>query len=137
MKENSVKKTEYGNIAITRNAVGQVLMRAVEKHRHNVMLSNRKGRVIGKITRLSGYNQIDDMEIFFDDDGAVSVKVYLVIRFGASITRTCVHIVDDIHSGLVSVMGREPKVVTVAVKGILSKNLAKRNIEVSRSYGDK
>ncbi|MFQ7473681.1 MAG: hypothetical protein ACLRLX_05695, partial [Anaerovoracaceae bacterium] len=53
-------------------------------------------------------------------------------HFGASIKRNTGKIIDYIYEYMEKIIGIKPKNVKVIVTGTLSKNIAKRHIEVSR-----
>ncbi|MEA4923494.1 MAG: Asp23/Gls24 family envelope stress response protein [Eubacteriaceae bacterium] len=134
MADNSVTTTEYGKITVTRHAVGLVVLEAVKKQRKKVHISNHKGRITGLMGRISGMDDIDNIDITFDEKGVPSIKFFVIIRFGSSITRTTNSLIEDIHNGVRTFLGVEPDSISVVVAGMISKNIAKRNIEVSRRY---
>ncbi|MFR6257497.1 MAG: Asp23/Gls24 family envelope stress response protein, partial [Anaerovoracaceae bacterium] len=67
-----------------------------------------------------------------EEDGDIYIKVYIVMHFGASIKRNTGKIIDYIYEYMEKIIGIKPKNVKVIVTGTLSKNIAKRHIEVSR-----
>lgn len=134
MNENRITETEYGEIMVTTHAVGTLILDIIDQFDGKVLLSNHKGRVSGLVSRLSGSDGIDNMEISFSDDGTPEIKIYVVIRFGTSIAKTTNKIIEDIHAAVTTVFGREPSSIFVVVSGTISKNIARRNIEVSKYY---
>ncbi|MGI6736545.1 MAG: Asp23/Gls24 family envelope stress response protein [Anaerovoracaceae bacterium] len=135
--ENCVIKTEYGAITLTREAIGQVIMKVLRNYQGRVHVSNHRGRLLGLRDRLSRVDEIDNMEIRFDESGIVSVRIYIVMRFGLSISRITGMMIREIHDALTRVMGKEPAEICIVVAGVLSKNLVPRHIEISRRYDEK
>ena len=58
--------------------------------------------------------------------------VYIVVKFGCSISQVTNEIIDYIYDKMETIMGERPEKVTVVVTGSVSKNIARRHIEVSR-----
>lgn len=133
MYENSKTTNEYGTIVITRAAVSRIILRCVSEFTERFILTNRKGRMFNPISRL-GYDESDHLDVAFDEAGAPEIRVYGIIRFGASITATCRELIDRIRSRIRTVTGRDPISITIVVKGTISKNIVPRHIEVSKYY---
>jgi uncharacterized alkaline shock family protein YloU len=64
------------------------------------------------------------------------VKIYILVRFGSSIGKVCEDIDSDFRAALPQIIGVDVGKLTIIVKGLLSKNISKRNIEVTTHAGD-
>lgn len=137
MIEQNVTKTEYGNITVTRHAIGLLVSKKVKEFNGKVLLSNHKGKIMGIVSKLGRVDEIDNMDITFDENGAPDIKIFVIIRFGTSIAKTTNTLIENIHSSVTTVLGQEPAGISVVVAGMISKNIAKRNIEVSKRYDDR
>ncbi len=71
------------------------------------------------------------MEITLSENG-LDIRVFVVLRFGTSITQVTNRLADDIHSRIKTMTGMEPNSVAIVVTGMISKNIAPRHIEVTR-----
>ena len=69
---------------------------------------------------------------FIQDEESYDLKIYIVMKFGASIKKTTSEIIDSVYENAEKILSKAPRSVTVIVTGVLSKNIAKRHIEVSR-----
>jgi len=134
MAENSNITTEYGNILITKNVIGKIVLDVVAEYRGKVLISNHKGKFTGIVGRLSGVDEISNMEILFDKDGVPDIKIYVIIRFGTSITKVTHSLIEKIQKKIYTLIERDPASISVVVAGTISKNIAKRNIEIMKRY---
>lgn len=123
-------ETEIGTISITKNVIGKIITDAVDAFHGKVIISNHRGKIPRLVSKLGGMDETSNMEINFGEDG-IDVRVFIVIRFGTSITMVTNQLVDEIHETISIMTGREPNSVAVVVSGIISKNVAKRHIEVT------
>ena len=126
-----IVETELGCISIGKSAIGKIITEAVDKFEGRVIISNHKGKVPGLVSKIGGLDDIANMEINFGDLG-IDIRVYIVLRFGTSITKVTNQLVDEIHEKIKAMTGAEPNSVAVVVTGMISKNLARRHIEVTR-----
>ena len=76
-------------------------------------------------------DDINNMEINYGENG-LDLRIFVVLRFGTSITQVANQLVDDIHEKTKETIGIEPNSVAVVVTGMISKNIARRHIEVTR-----
>ena len=97
---------------------------------------NYKGKyknvVPGLASRMNLYGEESgSIQINRSDEG-IEISVCIVVRFGVSIRNITGQIIDSIYDDMEKILREKPKKVTVIVTGTLSKNIAKRHIEVSR-----
>lgn len=128
--------TKLGNIHFSNSVVNKVVTEAVESCGGKAEILNYKGRYKHVVPGIASWMNLYDEEAggihVKEEDGDIFIKVYIVIHFGASIKRTTNKIIDYIYEHMEKIMDVRPKNVKVIVTGTLSKNIAKRHIEVSR-----
>lgn len=128
-------ETKLGNIHFSHSIINKIVMEAVEGSEGKAMIHNYKGKYKNVVPDLaSKINLYDEeagsIEVTETEEG-LEIKVYVVLRFGASIKETTVRIIKHIYADVEKIMGARPAKVTVVITGILSKNIARRHIEVS------
>lgn len=123
-------KTDLGEISIAKQVIGKIVVDAVDAFDGKVMISNHKGKISKVAARIGGSDETSQMEITFGEQG-IDVRLFIVIRFGTSITMVTNQLIDEIHNNISLMMGKEPNSVSVVVAGMISKNVAKRHIEVT------
>lgn len=124
-------ETDLGTITVNKAAIGKIIIEAAEKFDGKVIISNHKGKVPGLVSKFGGMDEINNMEIELTENG-LNIRVFVVLRFGTSITRVTNQMVDEIHKNIKAMAGMEPNSVAVVVTGVLSKHVAPRHIEVTR-----
>lgn len=123
--------TDLGTITVTKWVIGKIILDIVEEFEGKVIISNHKGKVPGIVSKISGMDEINTMELDMTEEG-LDIRIFVVLRFGTSITRTTNLLVDTIHERIKELTGIAPNSVAVVVTGMISKNIAPRHIEVSR-----
>lgn len=113
-------ETKYGKIHFSHNIIGRIAANAVECCDGKAVLQNYRGGI-----------NAGSVEVIENED-SFSLKIYVVIKFGTSIKKITAGIIDSIYENTEKILGIKPQKVTVIVTGVLSKNIARRHIEVSR-----
>ena len=129
-------ETKFGDIRFSANIINRIVEKAVEGCDNKVMLHNYKGALKdvmpGWASKMNLYDEsAGSVEVINSEDGFI-LKIYVVIKFGTSIKAVTSQILDSIYEDCERILGQQPKHVTVNVTGVMSKNIAKRNIEISR-----
>ena len=124
-------ETEDGYITIEKNVIGKIIIEEVKNFDGKILIANHKGRVPGIVSKIGGLDDISHLEIMMGPKG-LDVRVYIVIRLGSSIGRLTNQLIDGIQYKIKELTAIEANSVAVIVTGIISKQLAKRNIEVKR-----
>ena len=125
--------TEYGTISITENALRRLVDSVIEEHKGRVYLTNSKGKRMNKVYKSVRGDQSSDVQVYVQD-GKVSICVYLIIKFGMSISETTERLIEELRQSYNHVTGKNPWKIKVVITGVMSKKLAKRNIEVEKIY---
>lgn len=128
---------ELGQIHFSKNVIYRICSDAADLCEGNVRLQNYKGRYTTKRPGLltafapSGEDDTDAVEIQQADNG-ITIKVYIVVRFGISMNNAANTMFDHIYQEMESLFGEKPLSVTIVVTGTASKTIAKRHIEFIR-----
>ncbi len=117
---------EEGNIYISRVVIGRILENVILQFEGKVFISNHKGKISKRNLR-NGF--ADDMEITFKNN-ETDIKVYIIINFGTSIAKVTNAIIEEAQEKIKKYTGIEVNSISLIVKGMQSKQIAKRNIEV-------
>lgn len=125
-------ETDLGNIVVSKAAVGKIITEAVDRFEGKVIISNNKGKVPGFVSKIGGMDDSNTMEINYTEQG-LDIRVFVVLRFGTSITQVTNKLVNEIHENVKKMTGMEPSNVAVVVTGMISKKIAPRHIEVTRN----
>lgn len=113
-------ETKLGDIRFSQSIINKIAENAVAGCDGKAILQNYKGGI-----NAPNVEFIEDEEGFF-------LKIYIVMKFGASIKKTTSDIIDSVYENAEKILPAVPKNVTIIITGVLSKNIAKRHIEVSR-----
>ncbi|QOX62802.1 Asp23/Gls24 family envelope stress response protein [Anoxybacterium hadale] len=118
-----------GSISIDKNVVGKIIAKAVEQFGGKVLISNHRGRVAGFAAKIGVADDISYMEINLGKNG-LDIRFYILIRFGTSINRVTEQLISTVKKNTEEITGLEVNSVAVVVTGMVSKQTARRNIEV-------
>jgi uncharacterized alkaline shock family protein YloU len=128
------EKTDRGKIRYGENIIGAIARRAIAGTGGRAVPSDAKGRQL-KGNGASG--ALDDaiVDAAFGD-AVLDVRIYVLARFGSSISKICEDIDRVFRAETRRITGAEVGELTIHVKGLLSKNVSKRNIEVITHAGE-
>ena len=126
---------ELGQIHFSKNVIYRICSDAVNAT-GDARIQNYKGRYTTKkpgLLNAFNQNEVDEDDILIEEsEGAIRITIYIVIRFGVSMSAAADAIIDHVYREMESVLGMRPANVTVIVTGTASKTIAKRSIEFSR-----
>ena len=126
----SIENSEHGDIRISTSIIGKIILAEIAKCDGKVIVTNRKGKLPNRFQQLGGVDDIDNMEITMDEKG-LSIRIYVLLRFGTSISATKSKLIMSISESLKRVVGIEPNSVVVVVSGMsLGKSKPKMDIEI-------
>ncbi len=119
--------TEYGSIGISRSILTQIVTDAVEVYSGKAWLGNAKA-----IFNIFSNDENSNIDVVWDDEG-IHINIFLIIKFGTSISRVTNGIIDYIEKNIKITFGDVPHKTRILVTGIESKQqVIKRDIEVVR-----
>ncbi|MDR1495370.1 MAG: Asp23/Gls24 family envelope stress response protein [Clostridiales Family XIII bacterium] len=123
------EKTDRGRIRYGENIIGSIARRAIEATDGRAVPSDVKGRQL-RGEGASGAADDAIVDAAFKDD-ALNVTIYILVRFGSSVTKVCEDIDRAFRAEASHITGVGIGELTISVKGLLAKNVSKRNIEVT------
>ena len=119
--------TEYGSIGINKSIITQMVAEAVDAYSGKAWLGNAKA-----IFNIFSNDESSNIDIVWDDEG-IHINIFLIIKFGTSISRVTNGIIDYIEKNIKVTFGDIPHKIRILVTGIESKQqVIKRDIEVVR-----
>lgn len=119
--------TEYGSIGINKNIITQMVTDAVDAYSGKVRLGNAKA-----VFNIFSNDESSNIDIVWDDE-EIYINIFLIIKFGTSISRVTNGIIDYIEKNIKVTFGDIPHKIRILVTGIESKQqVIKRDIEVVR-----
>lgn len=129
-------ETKYGRISCSQSIINRIVAEAVESCNGKAVILNYKGKYMNVVPGIASKMNIYDEEAggieIVNAGTGIALRVYIVIKFGSSIKQVTNEIIDYIYEKTEKIIGECPEKVTVVVTGVVSKNIARRHIEVSR-----
>lgn len=119
--------TEYGSIGINKSIITQMVTDAVDAYSGKAWLGNAKA-----VFNIFSNDESSNIDIVWDDE-EIYINIFLIIKFGTSISRVTNGIIDYIEKNIKVTFGDVPSKIRILVTGIESKQqVIKRDIEVVR-----
>lgn len=119
--------TEYGSIGINKSIITQMVTDAVNAYSGKARLGNAKA-----VFNIFSNDESSNIDIVWDDE-EIYINIFLIIKFGTSISRVTNGIIDYIEKNIKVTFGDIPHKIRILVTGIESKQqVIKRDIEVVR-----
>lgn len=129
-------ETKLGKIHFSQGIINKIALKAAESYDGKVLLHNYKGKYMdmmpGIASKMNLYDESTGSVEFAQNEEGYTLKAHIVLKFGTSIKMVTEGMIDSIYENAEKILGEKPAKVTVVVTGILSKNIAKRHIEVSK-----
>lgn len=123
-------ETMNGTISVDKSVVGKIIADAVGQFKGKVFISNHKGKVVsGFAAKLGVMDDINHMEINLENH-CIDIRFFILIRFGTSINKVTEQLIGTIKKNTEETTGLEVNSIAVVVTGMVSKQTAKRNIEI-------
>lgn len=123
---------ETGKLKIDDSIFGDMAKRAIYTVNQEAWLATERGRILDDIGLFpSDYSQSFDIEY---EEGKVKFTLFIVCAFGKSIKGISTRLLNQLEGELKKTFGEDLLELKVKVIGIKSKEIARRDIEFSRSY---
>lgn len=122
-------ETENGEISIGKSVIGKIITTIVDDFQGRVFLTNKSGKMPGLVAKIGGMDDMNVMDIHLSETG-IEIKFYIAIRFGTSIRMATEKLISEIKETVEGMMGLHVNSVAIIVTGTVSRNTAKRNIEI-------
>jgi uncharacterized alkaline shock family protein YloU len=116
------RKTKNGIISVDKAVLGMIIRREIADFRGKVVLSNAKGKPIG--------DDVGFFECSWSETGAFALRVFVVLRLGTSISAVTDELIARLRSRIEALTGIRAARVSIAVRGMLSKNISRRDLEI-------
>ncbi|MBP3895764.1 MAG: Asp23/Gls24 family envelope stress response protein [Mogibacterium sp.] len=130
-----IERNEYGAVGVNKSVIEKMIIEDLLELSDSLILCNKKGKPIKeKPTPWIDPDQYDAIEVT-DKRGEVDVKIYIIARHGSNISKLSDKIFDSIGQTFELLRLDKPSSINVKVRGIMSNELVKRNIEVVRKNG--
>ncbi len=118
---------DEGYISVDKAVIGKIVAKAVSHFGGRVWISNHKGKIIG--LRHKRADVSDHMDISMGKKG-LDLRIYIVIRFGSSISMITEQLIHDIKTDLEKYIRIEANSIALVITGLISKQISRRNIEI-------
>lgn len=131
-----IKKNENGAIAINNKVLSKLIIEELLKMSETVFFCNKKGKLIKeKPTPFIDPDYYDSIEINDSVKKGLFLNIYIIIKFGTSISQTTENIfsqIEEIFSMLD--LNNNLKKINIHVKGMKAHLVIPRDIEVVKEY---
>lgn len=133
---DTVINNEYGKIKLSENLLGQIVRRAILSANGHAWLATPKGKLIdgsNLLVSLQTYAQSVEYQVI---DHRLYVTIYVICQFGKSLNSIVGKIFKQLEKDIPNVISIDLAQIEIIVKGIKSKEIAKRDIKFVERYDD-
>lgn len=127
------KVTDLGFITVNDSVIAKTLINAADKAEGKLFFANDKGKILTSHQRISIGELLGNFEIYEQDEKYV-LSFYTIIKFGASIKEVTEKVLDDLELQMKEMFPEYGGELNLKIVGVISKNIAERDIEVKRNY---
>ena len=120
-------ENENGSININRRIIEKIVKYTIAKYPEVISLTNSKGQISNIVSRIADDSHLVDVT---NQDTDITVKVYIIMKFGVSINNTTQKIINEIKKNIHEAINIMPDTVYIFIKGIKAKKIAKRDIVI-------
>ncbi len=122
-------ENELGSINLDRHVIEKIVKFTTKDFPGVICLTNSKGQNRNMMNYIS--EDMDSYLVEVKKTGLdIHIKLNVILKFGVSINNITNELIQQIKNNIHDVTGVTPKTVSICIKGIKSKKLAKRNIVV-------
>lgn len=127
-----ILRNDYGAIAVNKGVIARMIVEDLLDMGDDIILCSKKGKPIkDKPARFVDPDYFNAIEVY-EKKQQVRVKVFIITQFGANITEITDEIFRRIENDFAILRLDAPGIMTVRIKGVMSDQIIKRNIEVIR-----
>ncbi len=129
-----VIRNEYGAIAVNKMVLNRMVIEQLLEIEDLVILCNKKGVPIKKNpTPFIDYDYYDAVDLY-EKKHDVKLKIFLIAveKLGKNILDITEEIMNRIEESFEMLKLNKPSKITIYVKGIMTDQISKRNIEIVR-----
>lgn len=122
-------ENELGSINLDKHVVEKIVKFTTKDFPGIICLTNSKGQNRNMMNFL--HKDRDSYLIEVKKSGLdIHIKLNVILKFGVSINHVSHELIKHIKDNIYKATGTLPSTVSICIKGIKSKKLAKRNIEI-------
>lgn len=118
---------QLGALSINKAVIEEIIADSLRPYENRVWLAHYKGTVSDMMVRLGNFDALSDALVEMTEKG-LFIRLYVMMRFGLSINDTTAEIMDNLVSSLLEYVEIPIYNIEIVLTGMLSKNVAKRNI---------
>lgn len=127
-----ILRNDHGAIAVNKGVLEKMIIEDLLEMPDKLILCTKKGKPIkDKPAKFIDPDYYDALEVY-EKRQEVRVKVFIITVFGMSISDIADQIFAKIEADFELLRLKKPGVISVNVRGVMSQQLIKRNIEVVR-----
>lgn len=130
-----IVRNDFGAVAVNKGVIERMIIEDVLGMSDELMLCNKKGKPIkDKPTPIIDPDYFDAVEVN-EKKGRANVKIYVLVKGGANISAVAEEVFDKVEADFDMLRLHKPNSVSVKVRGIITDEIVKRNIDVVRDNG--
>lgn len=119
-----------GTVSINESVICQIIEETVQSEfAGRVWISSKKSPASSLMTKLGAKDATDDIEMYLEN-GQVYLKMFVILKFGVSIKNTTAQLISRLKEAIAENAAMPVKEITLIVNGVVSKQIARRNIEI-------
>lgn len=126
-----INKNEYGIIGVNNSVLSKMIIGNLLEYDEYLIPCNKKGKPINK-NLLTGLHEFQNSVEIKEYNGKNYVRVYIISKFGESMSNTSELLFEEIEKDFMIVGLPKPKQIIINIKGVMSKQIAERDIELVR-----
>lgn len=127
-----IERNDYGAIAVNNRVLCKMIVGKLLSMSDSLLPCNKKGKIIkNNPTPFIDPDLYDSVEII-EKKANCTVTIYIVAIFGLSISNIANTLMDQVEECFELLKLDKPSEITVAVKGVMAKQLVKRDLKVNR-----
>lgn len=126
-----INKNEYGIIGVNNSVLSKMIIGNLLECDEYLIPCNKKGKPINK-NLLTGLHEFQNSVEIKEYNGKNYVRVYIISKFGESMSNTSELLFEEIEKDFMIVGLPKPKQIIINIKGVMSKQIAERDIELVR-----
>ena len=127
-----ILRNDNGAIAVNKSVIERMIIEDLLDLGEDIILCSKKGKPIGeKPSRFMDPDYLDAIELS-EKKRVVRIRIFLITRIGNSISDLAEQIFDIVENDYAILRLAKPGYISVNIKGVMSDELIRRNIEVVR-----
>lgn len=127
-----ILRNDHGAIAVNKGVLEKMIIEDLLEMPDKLILCTKKGKPIkDKPAKFIDPDYYDALEVY-EKRQEVRVKVFVITIFGSSISDIADEIFDKVEHDFGLLKLKKPGIISVNVKGVMTDQVIRRNIEVVR-----